>query len=98
MMIHRGDTSVLRHALNHFELSFTCKSHWQGNEYLTVVIIYMYFSFLQPNHPVMSGPAGVSGPGGAGPGMPPPLGPPGPDPVSMRQRPSGPPLMPGSGL
>ncbi|CAH8653209.1 unnamed protein product [Schistosoma haematobium] len=51
-----------------------------------------------PNHPVMSGPPSVSGPGGAGPGMPPPLGPPGPDPVSMRQRPSGPPLMTASGL
>lgn len=50
-----------------------------------------------PNHPVMSGPGGVGGPGG-GPGMPPPLGPPGPDPVSMRQRPSGPTLMPGAGL
>ncbi|CAH8667561.1 unnamed protein product [Schistosoma rodhaini] len=51
-----------------------------------------------PNHPVMSGPPSVSGPGGAGPGMPPPLGPPGPDPVSMRQRPTGPPLMTASGL
>lgn len=46
----------------------------------------------------MSGPPSVSGPGGAGPGMPPPLGPPGPDPVSMRQRPSGPPLMTASAL
>ncbi|CAH8290266.1 unnamed protein product [Schistosoma bovis] len=51
-----------------------------------------------PGHPVMPGPAVVSGSSGATPGMPPPLVPPGHDPTLMRQRPSGQPLMPGSGL
>lgn len=46
----------------------------------------------------MPGPAVVSGSSGATPGMPPPLVPPGHDPTLMRQRPSGQPLMPGSGL